>query len=138
LERQDGDFQGRQRPARVAVGHRGPEVQGVGIDFRIDKSAEAALAIGDGPANQNPRISSSLSGANWKIWLRLTSGELTAKNGFSVVAPTSSINPGFDIGEQNVLLRAVEAVNFIEEQNRAAAAIGQPILGRDREWPALP
>ena len=41
-------------------------------------------------------MSSSLSGANWKIWLRLTSGEFTAKNGFSVVAPIE-ITSRFDV-----------------------------------------
>ncbi len=45
-------------------------------------------------------MSSSSIGANWKIWLRLTSGELTAKNGFSVVAPTSSTSPASTSGSR--------------------------------------
>ena len=43
-------------------------------------------------------MSDSSIGANWKIWLRLTNGELTLKNGFSVVAPTSSTSPASTSG----------------------------------------
>ena len=39
-------------------------------------------------------------GLNWKIWLRLTSGALTAKNGFSVVAPTRITCPASTSGRR--------------------------------------
>ena len=68
-------------------------------------------------------------GSNWKIWLRLTSGELTAKKGFSVVAPTRRIRPGFDVAEEDVLLGAVEAVDFVEEEDGALAGVAEAILG---------
>ena len=65
---------------------------------------------------------SRVNGSNVKIWLRLNSGELIAKNGFCVVAPMRMMRPFLDIGQQHVLLGAVEAVQFIEEEDGARPA----------------
>ena len=50
---------------------------------------------------------------------RLISGGFTSKVGFSVVAPISTSKPGLHARQQGVLLGLVEAVDLVEEQDRA-------------------
>ena len=52
---------------------------------------------------------------------RESSAELTSKYGFSVVAPISVTRPLLDRRQQRVLLRLVEAVDLVEEEDRRAA-----------------
>ncbi len=61
--------------------------------------------------------------------LRLRSGGLTSKNGFSVVAPIIVKRAVLDRRQQTVLLRLVEAVDLVEEQDRAAAVLAQALTG---------
>ena len=75
------------------------------------------------------RMSSSERAVNWKIWLRLTSGEFTEKNGFSVVAPTRMICPGLDIGQKNILLGPIEPVDLVQEQHGSLSRAAQSMLG---------
>ena len=51
---------------------------------------------------------------------RDSSAEFTSKYGFSVVAPTSDDGPVLDGRQQRVLLRLVEAVDLVEEEDRRA------------------
>jgi len=50
---------------------------------------------------------------------------MTSKDGFSVVAPMRMIAPRFDVGEEGVLLRFVEAVDLVDEDD------GPPALGQE-------
>ena len=67
--------------------------------------------------------SSSDSGRNWNTVDRLTSALLIAKYGFSVVAPMSVIRAVLDVGEEHVLLVAGEAVQLVDEEDRAAIVL---------------
>ena len=49
------------------------------------------------------------------------SAALSSNEGFSVVAPISVIDAVLHDGEERILLGAVEAVDFVDEQQRAAA-----------------
>ena len=60
--------------------------------------------------------------------MRESSALLTSKYGFSVVAPISVTSPSSTAGQQRVLLRLVEAVDLVEEEDRRAAA-GAPLAG---------
>ena len=60
---------------------------------------------------------------------RQSSGAFTSKYGFSVVAPMRVSMPVLDAGQQRVLLRLVEAVHLVEEQDRALAVLAQPPPG---------
>ena len=48
---------------------------------------------------------------------------LSSKDGFSVVAPTSVIVAVFHVRQEAILLRAVEAMDLVDEQQRAAALL---------------
>ena len=56
-------------------------------------------------------------------------GETSEKNGLAVVAPISD-DARLDVGKHHFLLRAVEAVQLIDEQ-RGASAAG---ASRSRAW----
>ena len=44
-----------------------------------------------------------------------------------MVAPIRMMSPRLDIGQKRVLLRLVEAMDFVDEQDRAAAELAQPL-----------
>ena len=54
---------------------------------------------------------------------------MSEKNGFSVVAPMSTSSPSSTCGQQRVLLRPVEAVHLVEEQDRALPVLPEPRPG---------
>ena len=54
---------------------------------------------------------------------------MSEKNGFSVVAPIEHEQTLLDVREQRVLLRAVEAVDLVEEEDRALALLAQAGAG---------
>ncbi len=60
------------------------------------------------------------------------SAELTSKYGFSVVAPISVITPSSTAGSTRVLLRLVESVDLVEEEDRALSVRAEP-LARARD-----
>ena len=63
---------------------------------------------------------------------RLSSAAFNSKLGFSVVAPTSMIVPSSTIGQEAVLLGAIEAVDLVDEQQGALAGLGHLArLGED-------
>ena len=85
-------------------------------------SARGRRALGlAGRARTSVAIASRSSGSRRNSVLRLRSGGLTSKNGFSVVAPISVSVPSSTAGQQRVLLGLVEPVDLVEEQDRAAA-----------------
>ena len=46
---------------------------------------------------------------------------MSSKEGFSVVAPTRTTSPRLDVGQEGVLLGAVEAVDLVDEEEGAPA-----------------
>ena len=60
-----------------------------------------------------------------KIWLRLSSGELMAKNGILRRGSDEDDPALLDVGQQHVLLGAVEAVQFVDEQDGPPAGLLQ-------------
>ena len=52
-------------------------------------------------------------------------GPTTSKLGFSVVAPMSTIVPGFHVRQKGVLLRLVEAVDLVHEQDRVPRPVAR-------------
>ena len=79
--------------------------------------------------------SSSECGSSSYSCMRDSSAELTSKYGFSVVAPISVTTPVLDRRQQRVLLRLVEAVDLVEEEDRPLPVRAEP-LARAREHPA--
>ena len=76
------------------------------------------------PSEATPRamicsISAMVSGLSVKTCMRDSSAEMTSKLGFSVVAPMSVSVPSSTIGQEEILLRLVEAVDLIEEKDDA-------------------
>ena len=65
-------------------------------------------------------------------------GEITEKNGFSVVAATRVTQRFSTPGQQRVLLGLAEAVHLVDEQHGLLAAAGQLGAGRRRSPPAPP
>ncbi len=76
-----------------------------------------------------PARSASLSGRRRHSVERLISAALTSKYGFSVVAPMSTIDAGLDGRQQQVLLGLVEAVDLVDEQDGALAALAERARG---------
>jgi hypothetical protein len=73
------------------------------------------------------------SGCSGTTRARDSSAPLTANDGFSVVAPTSTRSPLLDVRQERVLLRLVEAVDLVDEQQRAAPVSAAAFLRfRDR------
>ena len=60
---------------------------------------------------------------------RESSAELTSNEGFSVVAPIEDDVAGLDAGQEGVLLRLVEAVNLVDEQDRPPPELSPRLLG---------
>ena len=55
---------------------------------------------------------------------------MTAKLGFSVVAPTSDDRAVLDVRQERVLLRLVEAMNLVDEERGALPVKRQAIARR--------
>ena len=66
-------------------------------------------------------MSSSASGLSSNTRARDSKAALIANDGFSVVAPIKHDRAVFDVRQERILLRLVEAVNFVDEQQRALA-----------------
>jgi hypothetical protein len=58
---------------------------------------------------------------------RERSGELTSNEGFSVVAPDQDDRAVLDVGRIGVLLRLVEAVDLVDEEDGPAALQAEPV-----------
>ena len=67
------------------------------------------------------------SGRNSCSRQRESSAPITSWYGFSVVAPDERHEPGLDDGQERVLLRLVEAVDLVEEEDRALAVRAEPV-----------
>jgi hypothetical protein len=58
------------------------------------------------------------SGLNTSTRARDRSGAISSKDGFSVVAPTSTTVPSSTTGRKGILLRPVETMNLVDEEKR--------------------
>ncbi len=85
-----------------------------------------------------PTIASSLSGSNWKIWLRDRSGELTVKNGFSVVAPSRMTSPSSTSLSRTSCWARLKRLDLVDEQDGALAGGFQPVAGGGQKTTHLP
>ena len=61
--------------------------------------------------------------------MRDSSAEFSSKYGFSVVAPISVTRPSSTPGQQRVLLGLVEAVDLVEEEDRAPPRRAEALAG---------
>jgi hypothetical protein len=89
-------------------------------------SAELGVQVG-APRSTSCVRSSGVCGRNSNSAHRDSSAELISKYGFSVVAPISVIRPRLDHRQQRVLLGLVEAVDLVEEEDRAPAVRAEPL-----------
>ena len=71
----------------------------------------------------------SVSGSSLSTRVRERSGAITSNEGFSVVAPMKVIRAVLDVRENRVLLGFVEAVDLVEEENRAAVVGAANLAG---------
>ena len=113
----------RRRPA--GPGGRGPR-RSIVTAPPSPRSSTSACAI-------TPRTSSSVSGSRRSSRTRESSGEITEKNGFSVVAATRVTQRFSTPGQQRVLLGLVEAVHLVDEQHR----LGRPRAPARRGRPSM-
>ena len=74
-------------------------------------------------------MSSGVSGCSTNTRTRDSSAPLISNDGFSVVAPISVIVPRLDVRQKRVLLRLVEAMDLVGEQNRSRARSRAALLG---------
>ena len=72
------------------------------------------------------RRSASDSACSTTTFARDRSAAFTSNDGFSVVAPTSTIVPASTWGKQRVLLALVEAVDLVDEQHRPLPLLVAP------------
>ena len=98
-QRQHGDFQPAQRPPGVAVGHLRQKIQRRRRRGHV-RVCRARDCLSLSARSSNALISSFLNGCNSKIWLRLSSGEIRAKNGFAVVAAIKATMPSSTSGSR--------------------------------------
>ena len=86
------DLEHGEQMARVALALVDEMVERVVVDLGRFV-AEAALVVGERAVRELARASSSASGSSRNSVLRESSGPVSEKNGFSVVAPTSTSRP---------------------------------------------
>ena len=83
--------------------------------------AEAALRDRSSARRRMRDHRASSSGFSTKTFERDSSAALTSNDGFSVVAPIEHDVAGFDARQERILLRLVEAVDLVDEDDRAPA-----------------
>ena len=92
--------------------------------MRQPARAEAVLLVGERALRAAHASSSGASGSRRSTLQRDSSAALTAKDGFSVVAPMSDDRAVLDVRQKRVLLRLVEAVDLVDEHDRARGRDG--------------
>jgi len=124
---QHGDFEGGEGASGVAVGLGGPEVEGVGIDVEVEV-AVAAGGVGDGALEDEFDI---VDGEGFEAEEGAAADErgVDGEEGVFGGSADEGDEAALDIGEEDVLLGAGEAVNFVEEEDGAAAFVGEAAFG---------
>ena len=119
--RQDADLQSVQCPPGVAVAHLGQEVERVlgGVDFRLSQSA---LGVGQGSLQERLDL---VAGE------RLEGEDLAAADERRIDRekrvlrgrPDQNDDAFLHVRKEDILLRPVEAMDFVDEQDGAPAAV---------------
>ena len=125
-----------ERAPGVAAGELRDGFQRAPSAFSVEL-AEAALRIGERAPQQRRPASSAASGSRRNTRPRDSSAAFTANDGFSVVAPIRMTVPLLDVRQQRVLLRLVEAVDLVDEEDRPAAVELLALLGARHELAQL-
>ena len=120
---------GKARPPSSSSGERAPRVARGGPGHgRRALVVDGERRVPPSPRSPSARARSSsatrsavASGSSTTTRQRERSAPLSSNDGFSVVAPTSTIVAALDVREERVLLGAVEAVDLVDEEERAAA-----------------
>ena len=108
------DFLGqrqRARPSPSAMPHQRRARIRVERQRLCPRSARRAPAAFRSPPRRAARNTSTRA--------RDSSAALSSNDGFSVVAPTSTMVPSSITGRKRILLGAIEAMDFVDEQQRA-------------------
>jgi len=118
---EDGDFEGAQGAAEIAIGGDGQVVQGVVGDLEVEV-AEAAVGAGDGAAKDGDDIVFG-EGQELEDLGAGDEGGVDGEEGVFGGGADEGDDAAFDIAEQDVLLGAVEAVDFVEEEDGFPAVV---------------
>jgi hypothetical protein len=124
---EDGDFKSGQGAPCVAVGHGGPEIQGVVVelDFEI---AKAAVFVGDGALEEGFDVVFAQGGELEDLAAADQGGVDGEEWVFGGCADEEDLAV-FHVGEEDVLLGAVEAMYLVEKENGALAVEAEALLG---------
>ena len=117
-----------QRRARVAVGVQRDRLQRVRLDVE-PASTPSPRSASVSARCRMASTSSVVRPRSTNTFDRDSSAALTSNDGFSVVAPMSTMSPALDARQERVLLRLVEAVDLVDEDDRAPAGRSRGSLG---------
>ncbi len=123
----NGDFEGREGAAGVAIAFYCPDFESIigDVDGEV---AVAAFSVGDGTLDDELDVFDCQ-------WLEAKESAATDKGGVDAEegvfggGADEGDEAAFDIVEQDILLAAREAVDFIEEEDGSAAAAGEQAVG---------
>ncbi len=119
-EGEDRDFEGVESPAGVAVGNVGEEAERL-VGRRRGMSAEPALAIGE-RATQEAEHVVEVERAELEDLAAADERRDEREEGIGRRGGDEADDARLNIRQQHVLLGFVEAVQFVDEENRAVAA----------------
>ena len=100
--------------------------------------AEAVSLVARARGARSSTRSSTSSASRRNTLQRDSSAALTAKLGFSVVAPTSDDRAVLDVRQERVLLGLVESVDLVDEDDRPLALEAQAIARGGDDLAQLP
>ena len=123
--RQDADFERVQTFARVAVAELGEVPARVGVDL-APCIAEAALFVGQGAIDQFFELLDPERLELKNLRARDQRAVHVEKRIVSRRADQAQVS-ALDVGQQNVLLRFVEVMDFVHEQDRFLAGRAEPV-----------
>ena len=110
--------------ACVERGTRGR--RGASVRSRAPSPRSASASARSTQRRRRPRPS---SGSSTSTRVRESSGAITSNDGFSVVAPIRIDRAALDVRQERVLLRLVEAVDLVDEEDGRLAGATQLVLG---------
>ena len=132
LGERDRSFEHVERRSRVATGEPDEVIEGLLAErhasVRPERASQTSSSSSSARRTTVP-TSSSVSASRRQTRIRDSSAEFTSKYGFSVVAPIKRDRAVLDMGQQRVLLRLVEPMDLVEEQDGPRTVQGQPFLG---------
>jgi len=127
---QDGEFQGVQGLARIPVGKPRDPSQRTGFDLH-PKLPEPPLPVRQGPPEQLDEVR-LLEPSEREDHRTRGQGRHQGEEGVLRRGADQGDRPLLHLGQQPVLLRLVETVDLVDEQDRLAAGQGRGFRRRDR------